>query len=408
MAFPSPKSLLRFMADNFDLLEKLCLFGSHTHGQVAELLDVFPPRERGFTPTDLVRIGILEVDETRGHYLVVGHIKAFVDRLLQRRNLVDSKLIEGAISDLNQLRESMEQALRLRAYSRLLDLVRNVQESVRLLKESVQANLEGIRTNTAEFRKAPPISSKERWRRIRELWDNYVIPMRDIFDTEGPLVEACDRLQGVLDQTSERGPSADQDDYDWAKHYLRRLGTEAFQTYLEAAREVQPLYDQAKRNAQVALSASAVIDSYWKQAIDRRAAIDESFWDREFGVMDPWEEDRTRKPFGTSIASWLAVAYYRRPNPSLEELVPPPKAFRVPLSNRLVEHRFLMCGGTTEDLLGWLRQEFPEAGLREVLRAYHFLLKTTDVTRGGPRRTICHHEAEITSYEVRGITHGTA
>ena len=61
--------------------------------------------------------------------------------------------------------------------------------------------------------------------------------------------------------------------------------------------------------------------------------------------MDPWEEGRTRKPFGTAIASWLAQAYYRRPNAPELVLAPPPRSFRVPLSDRVVLQHFRGRGG---------------------------------------------------------------
>ena len=83
-----------------------------------------------------------------------------------------------------------------------------------------------------------------------------------------------------------------------------------------------------------------------------------------------------------------------------------PRTFRVPLSDKVVGHHFLARGGHVADLLQWLRQEFPAASLRETLRAYHFLLKTTDLDRGGPRRTLRHPEAEITSFEIEGSARG--
>ncbi|WP_316410289.1 hypothetical protein [Mesoterricola sediminis] len=104
-------------------------------------------------------------------------------------------------------------------------------------------------------------------------------------------------------------------------------------------------------------------------------------------------ESRDTEPFGSSIAVWLSEAFYNRANPEPAALVPPPKTFRIPLSDKLVGHRFARKGGHADDLLGWLREEFPEAGLREVLRSYHFLLKTTAVNRNGPRRTLEHPES---------------
>jgi hypothetical protein len=124
--------------------------------------------------------------------------------------------------------------------------------------------------------------------------------------------------------------------------------------------------------------------------------------------MDPWEEDRTRKPFGTAIASWLAQAHYRRPNPASVKLAPQARPFRQPLSEAQVELRFAARDAAAEDLLAWLRTEFPEASLREILRAYHFLLKHTEVTRGGARRTLVHPEAEISSNIVSGRARGAA
>jgi hypothetical protein len=407
MASTSPKTYLRFLAERFDLVEGLCRYTTHSQGDVEALLAQFD-RDRTLTPLDLVQTGILDADDVHGRFAVTGFLKAFMDRLLQRRHLVDAKLIEGAVTDLQGLRESLEASLRVRSFTRVEDLVLNIRERVEELNSSLQGNLEAIHRATEAYRKSPPLSSKQRWGRIRELWENYVLPMQAIFMPDGPFDEASMKLRKTLDRAEEQAPQKVVEDFQWAKLYLRRLGTEAFRAYQEAAHEVQPLYEQAKRNAQVALSASSLISAYHRQALKQGKAPEESLWDTWFGLMDPWEEDRTRKPFGTNVASWLAQAYYRRPNPEQVLLIPAPKSFRVPLSDKVVGHHFLQQGGHADDLLAWLREEFPEASLRETLRAYHFLLKTTQVARGGTRRTLSHPEGQITSNEIEGSAHGVA
>jgi hypothetical protein len=405
VASPSPKTFLRFLAENFDLVEGLCRYTTHSQGDVEELLAQFA-RDKNLAPSDLVQAGLLDSDDVHGRYAVVGFLKGFVDRLLQRRHLVDSRLIEGAVQDLVGLREGLETSLRIRSFTRVADLVLNIRERVDELHNAIEGNLEAIHRATEDYRKSPPLSSKLRWGRIRELWENYVLPMQDIFLPDGPFDEASMRLRHTLDRAEESAPQKVLEDFQWARFYLRRLGSYAFRAYQEAAHEVQPLYEQAKRNAQVALAASSLISAYHRQALNQGRVPEESLWDQWFGLMDPWDEGRTRKPFGTSIASWLAQAYYRRPAASAMVLVPPPRPFRIPLSDKVVGHHFLARGGQAEDLLGWLRTEFPAASLREVLRAYHFLLKTTDVDRTGPRRTLWHPEADITSNEVQGSARG--
>ena len=404
MGSPSPKSLLRFLAENFDLVEGLCLYSTHTHGDVEELLA--RSRDKELTPDTLVQAGLLDVDEAHGRYAVVGYLKAFMDRLLQRRHLVDAKLIEGAVADLENLREVLEASLRVRSFTRVEDLVLNIRERVDELNSAIAGNLEAIHRAAEAFRRSPPLSSRQRWGRIRELWENYVLPMQDLFMPDGPFDEASMKLRQTLDRAEESAPQKAVEDFQWARFYLRRLGTHAFRAYQEAAREVQPLYEQAKRNAQVALAASSLISVYHRQALKQARAPEESLWDQWFGLMDPWDEGRVRKPFGTSIASWLAQAYYRRSATSTMVLVPPPRHFRIPLSDKVVVHHFLARGGQARDLLAWLRAEFPEASLRELLRAYHCLLKATDVDRGGPRRTLWHPEADITSHEIQGSARG--
>ncbi len=407
MASPSPKTYLRFLAENFDLVEGLCRYTTHSQGDVEELLELFA-QGRNLRPEELAQAGLLDADEVHGRYAVVGFLKSFMDRLLQRRHLVDAKLISGAVEDLVGLRESLEASLRVRSFTRVEDLVLNIRERVEELNSSIQGNLEAIHRATEEYRKNPPLSSKQRWGRIRELWEDYVLPMQAIFMPEGPFDEASMKLRQTIERAEERAPQKVLEDFQWAKLYLRRLGTEAFRAYQEAAHEVQPLYEQAKRNAQVALSASSLISAYHRQALKQGKAPDESQWDKWFGLMDPWEEDRTRKPFGTAIATWLALAFYKRANPAQMILVPPPKPFRIPLSDKVVRHHFHRAGGHAEDLLPWLRAEFPEASLREILRAYHYLLKSTDVNRGIRRRTLSHPEAHITSNEIQGSARGVA
>ena len=407
MASTSPKTYLRFLAEQFDLVEALCRHTTHSQGDVEELLAQFA-RDKGLTPHELAQTGILDLDEVHGRYAVVGFLKSFMDRLLQRRHLVDARLMEGAVQDLQGLRESLEASLRVRSFTRVADLVLNIRERVDELNGSIQGNLEAIHRATADYRKHPPLSSKQRWGRIRELWENYVLPMQAIFMPDGPFDQASMQLRKTLERAEERAPQKVIEDFQWAKLYLRRLGSEAFRAYQEAAHEVQPLYEQAKRNAQVALAASSLISAYHRQALKQAKAPDEALWDQWFGLMDPWEEDRTRKPFGTGIATWLAQAYYKRANPEQLLLIPAPRSFRVPLSDKVVGHHFHNRGGQAGDLLPWLRAEFPDASLREILRAYHYLLKSSQVTRGATRRTCVHPEARITSNVIEGSALGVA
>jgi hypothetical protein len=402
---PSPKTFLRLLAENFDLVEALCRQTTHSQGDVEELLAQFA-RDKAATPADLVQAGLLDADEVHGRFAVVGYLKAFVDRLIQRRHLVDAKLIAGTVQDLTSLRESLELSLKIRSFTRVADLVLNLRERVDELQSAIEGNLEASHRATEEYRKHPPVSSKQRWGRIRELWENYVLPMQDIFVPDGPFDQASMRLRQTLDQAEESAPQRVLEDFQWARFYLRRLGSYAFRAYQEAAHEVQPLYEQAKRNAQVALAASSLISIYHRKALNQGRVPDESQWDRWFGLMDPWDESRIRKPFGTAIATWLAQAYYRRSAPQTMVLAPPPRRFRIPLSDKVVGHHFRLRGGRTEDLLGWLRAEFPEASLREILRGYHYLLKSTDVVRGGPSRTLRHPEADIISQAIEGSLRG--
>ncbi len=405
MAASNPKTLLRFLADNFDLVEGLCRYTTHSRGDVEQLLALHA-RDKDLGLEDLVQAGLLDTDEAHGRHAVVGFLKAFMDRLLQRRHLVDASLIAGAVQDLVSLREGLEHSLRVRSFTRVADLVLNIRERVDELSDAVESNLEAIHRATEDYRKSPPLGSRQRWGRIRELWENYVLPMQAIFMPDGPFDEASMKLRRALDHAEERAPQKVLEDFQWARFYLRRLGSYAFRAYQEAAHEVQPLYEQAKRNAQVALAASSLISAYHRQALNQGKAPDDSCWDRWFGLMDPWEEGRTRKPFGTAIASWLAQAYYRRPNAPELVLSPPPRSFRVPLSDRVVLQHFRGRGGQAPDLLAWLRAEFPGASLRETLRAYHCLLKATTVDRGGQRRTLRHPEAELTSTAIEGSAHG--
>ena len=114
MASTSPKTYLRFLAEQFDLVEALCRHTTHSQGDVEELLAQFA-RDKGLTPHELAQTGILDLDEVHGRYAVVGFLKSFMDRLLQRRHLVDARLMEGAVQDLQALQEDIELMLARRA-----------------------------------------------------------------------------------------------------------------------------------------------------------------------------------------------------------------------------------------------------------------------------------------------------
>lgn len=404
----NPKTFLRFLHEQFDLLEALCRQTTHSLGDLEELIEVHG-KNRGLTPEGLVESGILEHDEASMRYAVTAYLKAFLDRLLRRRSLVDAKLVEGAVQMLALLRGQLEDSVRVRSFARVTDLVYNVRSEVLRLNEAIESNVEAIHRFTSEYRKTPPRSSRERLGRVREIWEHYVQPMQALFEPDGALDEAAMGLRRALEHAEDRAPLEVIDDLQWARHDLRKLSINAFRSYMDVAHEVAPLYEQAKRHAQVAMSASALITCYHRAAQGLGRTPEEALWDRWFGLMDPWEEIRSLKAFGSgAIASWLAQAHYKRPNPAPLRVLASRHPFRAPLTAKVVMHRFVATGAGSQDLLAWIAAEFPEAGLREVIRAYHLLLKETEVTRGGERRVISLPEADLTSQPVAGVLDGAS
>lgn len=403
----TPKAQVRFLAEQFDLMEALCRYSTHSAGEVEEAISEFA-RGTTITPRSLVDAGFLDHDDARDHYAVASHFKTFLDRLLQRRHHVDASLIEAAVSELEMLRGLLDDMLRSRSWARVADLVASVRTVSTQIDDAAQSNKEAIHRFTEAYRKDPPLSSRECLRRIREVWECYVVPMQAIFVPNGSLDEALTKLLATFDRAEERAPSQVVDDLQWGRFDLRRLRPKSFRAYQDSAREVAPLYEQAKRNAQVAASASALIAHYYQVSKGLAKPVDDTCWDRWFGVMDPWE-DRGQRPFGTGdMASWLAQAFYCRPTPAPFVAAPPPGVFRMPLTARVVEKRYRAWGRMTLDLLAWITVEFPEASLREVIRAYHHLLKINDVTRGGERRVLEVPGALITSQPVGGTRRGIA
>ncbi len=403
----TPKSQVRFLDEHFDLMEVLCRYSTHSVGEVEEAISEFAPATN-LTPRWLMDAGILDHDDARDHYAVVSHFKTFMDRLLQRRHHVDATLIEAAVNELDMLRGLLEDMLRSRSWTRVTDLVASVRTVTQQIDDAAQSNKEAIHRFTEAYRKDPPLSSRECLRRIREVWECYVVTMQALFVPNGPLDETLSRLLATFHRAEDRAPSHVIGDLQWGRHDLRRLRPKSFRAYQDSAREVAPLYEQAKRNAQVAAAASSLIAHYYQVSKGLAKPLDETCWDCWFGVMDPWE-DRDQRPFGTGeMATWLAQVFYQRPTPSPYVVAPPPVVFRMPLTARMLEQRYRACGGAAPDLLVWITAVFPDASLREVIRAYHHLLQINDVTRGGKRRVLAVPGALITSQPVGGTRHGSA
>ena len=80
MASTSPKTYLRFLAENFDLVEGLCRYTTHSQGDVEALLAQFA-RDKGLSPQDLAALGILDADDVHGRFAVVGFLKSFIQML---------------------------------------------------------------------------------------------------------------------------------------------------------------------------------------------------------------------------------------------------------------------------------------------------------------------------------------
>ncbi len=264
----NPQTFFRFAADHHALLTELYY---KREGLVeAELLalirrhgDVQSPGAT-YMRDRLVDLGILEHSpEATAQYEMTRPVASLVGYLLREYHLTSVEVIQSYFSAVDTLATDLAGAidagnsdLLVRINRELEDHVERMRHDSRSNRETVISDVVRIKTNRERL---PP---RQRYEIINRLWTRYIIPLRDIIDTEKSMDAALDRLDQIYAdaQVQFAADSTVQQVVRGGDARLRRLRRDVLDDFHETIREVTPLYEELRQETAMARGASSALE----------------------------------------------------------------------------------------------------------------------------------------------------
>lgn len=364
----NPQSFFRFADRHYPLL--LDLFYRSTGLTEADLRDLIDVSRTEGDPGSATIInqlsshGIIEpIPDATATFELTTPIRALLSFLLREHRLTSSKVIQGYLTDLEDLRSELDGAALQKLNNQAARALADISQVIERIRQDSHANREAILAEVLKLKaNRDQRSVRERFEVINWLWSRHLEPLRDLIDVKKAMDANLDDLERslitdgktfVLDGTLTR-------EFSRCRARLLRLRREVAEDFYESMREVEPLYVSLKRDSELVRGASLAlerIDRAGLASLQLDALIAIPIWRIEGTFSD------------TSLVSFFhGVHGYEPAAPA-----PLPAAEEMPLHEFILPSELfprLESSLPIPDLFAWLLKQYPEAGAGELVRAY--------------------------------------
>lgn len=357
--------------------------------------------ENNVSVEDLVSKGVLEFRSQTSEYGVRFSLGHYLREITNARRLISSDWTNHQLRTLEYLLRLLEDRL-VRGRGSLSDdwflfrqHLHDLEKQVESIRDAIDGNLEAIREQVNQYRKQPPGAFRDRYAWISRIWEHYILPMRGVFDPDGPWERHVVAFENILRRLEEVNvPHEILVKARWVNSGLTEMIRMAQHADREGAREVWPIYESVKRDGTIARDVAHLLDAARKAHRGKNPVLD---LDKYFGLEAPWGGERLIKPFDDGILyRRLRCLLDRAPTlpPSLSEDDDIPLPMILSLED--VKDALHDCGGRQVHLLDWMVETFQDVPLSALLRAYgSYVLSGAINDQGAEMAAIEHPEANI-------------
>jgi len=364
----NPQAFFRFAARYYPLL--IDLFYRSEGVTEADLRDLINRTRSEGEPAashvseQLLTFGIIEpIPDATATFELTSPIRALLSFLLREHRLTSAKVIQGYLSDMEQLRAELDGAARqdlgnqaARALADISALLERIRQDSHANREAIIAEVLKLKSNREKR------STRERFEIINRIWTRYLEPLRDLIDVRQAMDTDLDDLERVL-AAAARSFQLDgtlSREFPRCRARLLRLRREVAEDFRESLREVEPLYISLKKESELVRGASLALEQ-----LDRRGLAALKL--EEMLAIPVWRIEGTFAD--TSLEAYIhgIRGYEPAETPPLVE-GSEGAPIQVILPSELLAR--LEDSIPVDDLLAWLLAVYPEANLGELLRAY--------------------------------------
>jgi hypothetical protein len=363
------------------------------------LLDLFYRRE-GFTEADLrnlieglgsdgdpgpatvidqlLSFALIEpIPDATASFELTAPVQNLLSFLLREHRLTSTKVLQVYLTDLDDLRAELDGAGNQQLGHQAARALNDIAQLIERIRQDSHSNREAIIGEVIKLKSnRDRRSTRERFEIINHLWSRYLEPLRDLIDVKKAMDAGLDDLDRSLNANGRvfALDGALAREFSRCRARLLRLRREMTEDFYESIREVEPLYTSLKKESELVRGASLGLER-----LDRVGLA--SLGLQEMMAIPVWRIEGTFSD--TSLGSFLHGIKGYTPGiaPPLVETGEDSRPEFI-LPSELYAR--LEAALPINDLLAWLVDNYREAGVGELVRAYgRIFLRVPDAVHFG-------------------------
>ena len=368
MATVNPQTFFRFAADHHELLVELY---QHRDGITeAELLQLVRRFGGEGSPSasyivDRLReLGFIDyAPHATAQYEMTRPFAELMSSLLREYRLTSVEVIRGYFTAMDSMAAEIGEAiagkngdLMVRAMNDTAEHVERMRHDSRRNRDEVISTAMRVKSNRDRM---PPM---RRYEIINRLWTRYLVPLRDMIDTQKAMDASLDKMERILEEAEVcfQIDGAVAPVVGMGRARVRRLRRDVVLDFRESIREIAPLYEELRRENALARGASHALETMSKHGLTRMALP------QQLGICN-WQQQ--------GLFSDSALEAYLL---TLQGYVPGrPHPIQEGMTGTAREHVRLdefdaqvVASLPIPDALAWLSDVYPEGPLSTMLRLY--------------------------------------
>lgn len=368
MATVNPQTFFRFAADHHALL--IDLYYKRDGLSEAELMELIRRHADEATPGPLymrdrlLGLGLLEsAPHAAAQFEMVRPVARLMGFLLREHRLTSVAVIQSYFKAIDGLATDMSAAVGEGNSDMVVRVSREIDEHMERMRHDSRENRDSVTSTVVSIKtnreRTPP---RRRYEIVNRLWTRYIVPLRDIIDTEKSMDAALDRVDRIhaAARAQFAADATMQQLLRIAGARLRRMRHDVLEDFLESIREVTPLYEELRQETAIARGAAQALKSTTRDGLARLALS------RRLGISN-WQRQGL---FGDSaLEAYLHVLHGYEPTVPAPLASGPPTAAEDYLTPQAFEAQ-VHDALPIRDALDWLSSTYADASLTTVLRLY--------------------------------------
>lgn len=368
MAAVNPQTFFRFAADHHELLVEL--YQRRDGITEAELLQlvrrvsVEGGPSASYLMDRLRELGFIDyAPHATAQYEMTRPFAELMSSLLREYRLTSVEVIRSYFTAMDSMAGEIVQATKDKNGDLMVRSLNDTSEHIERMRHDSRRNRDEVINAAMRVKsnrdRMPPL---RRYEIINRLWTRYLVPLRDMIDTQKAMDASLDRMERTLEAAEDcfQIDGAVAPAIGMGRARVRRLRRDVVLDFRESIREIAPLYEELRRENALARGASHALEIITKQGLSFIALPE------RLGVCN-WQQQ--------GLFSDAALKSYFI---TLSDYVPTrPQSLREGAAGNAREHirleefdAVVIAALPIADAIAWLRQAYPDVPLGTLLKLY--------------------------------------